>query len=113
MRKDDLFKEEIEKSEGRCAIACDEAPEFSEVFETGETEDDIGLSEDDEAYLSEVESDIGENQEDPERTTEGESGESLVQKYFHSMGDLRVLTKEQETELAKEIEEGRNASPGF
>jgi len=113
MRRDNIFQEDIEVSEGRGAIVCDEVPEFSEIFEAGETGEDSGLSEDDEVYLSELESDIAENQEDLERTTVGERGESLVQKYFHSMGDLRVLTKKQETALAKKIEEGRKCISGI
>jgi RNA polymerase primary sigma factor len=107
MRRDNIFQEEIEESEGCGTAVCDEVPEFPEIFEAGETGEDVGLSEDDEVYLSEVESDIAENEEGLERTKAGERGESLVQKYFHSMGDLRVLTKEQETALAKKIEEGR------
>lgn len=107
MRRGNIFQEDIEESEGCGTRVCDEASEFPGIFEAGETRGDIGLSEDDEVYLSELESDIAEDEEDLERTTVGERGESLVQKYFHSMGDLRVLTKEQETAIAKEIEEGK------
>ncbi len=107
MRRNNICQEETEQRDERGAIVCDEVEEFSDMFDAGGTTEDIALSEDDDAYLSGVEWDIAENQNNFGRTTIGESGESLVQKYFHSMGDLRVLTKEQETALAKEIEEGR------
>ena len=35
-----------------------------------------------------------------------EKTEDLVQAYFHSMGDISILTKKEETELAKRIEKG-------
>ncbi len=37
-----------------------------------------------------------------------EKTEDLVQAYFHSMGDISVLTRDEETELAKAIVEGKN-----
>jgi len=37
---------------------------------------------------------------------EHEKTEDLIQAYFHSMGDISVLTKDEEIELAKKLEEG-------
>src|SRR3989304_1053636 len=42
-----------------------------------------------------------------EELQEYEKTEDLVQAYFHSMGDISILTKDEETELAKRLEEGR------
>ena len=42
-----------------------------------------------------------------EEVGEYEKTEDLVQAYFHSMGDISILTKDEETELAKRLEEGR------
>jgi RNA polymerase primary sigma factor len=113
MRRGNIFQEDIEESEGCGTTVCDEVPEFPRVFEAGGIGEDVGLSEDDEVYLSELESDIADDEGELERATVGERGESLVQKYFHSMGDLRVLTREQETALAKKIEEGRKCISGI
>ena len=43
-----------------------------------------------------------------EEPVEYEKTEDLVQAYFHSMGDISILTKDEETELAKRLEEGKN-----
>jgi RNA polymerase primary sigma factor len=39
---------------------------------------------------------------------EYEKTEDLVQAYFHSMGDISILTKDEEVELAKKLEEGKD-----
>ena len=43
-----------------------------------------------------------------EEIEEYEKTEDLVQAYFYSMGDISILTKDEETELAKRLEEGEN-----
>lgn len=42
-----------------------------------------------------------------EEVEEYERAEDLVQAYFNSMGDISILTKYEETELAKKLEEGK------
>jgi RNA polymerase primary sigma factor len=42
-----------------------------------------------------------------EELEEYEKTEDLVQAYFYSMGDISILTKDEETELAKRLEEGK------
>ena len=42
-----------------------------------------------------------------EEVEEYEKTEDLVQAYFHSMGDISILTRYEETELAKKLEEGK------
>ncbi len=44
-----------------------------------------------------------------EHPTYGET-EDLVQAYFHSLGDISILTKAEETALARRIEEGNEAA---
>ena len=39
--------------------------------------------------------------------TEVEKTEDLVQAYFHSMGNISILTKDEETQLARQLEEGK------
>ena len=49
-----------------------------------------------------------EEKEDLEEREEYEKAEDLVQAYFQSMGDIPVLSKKEETELARTIEEGND-----
>jgi len=48
----------------------------------------------------------GEEPFDEQKIEEYEKTEDLIQAYFHSMGDISILTKDEEVELAKAIEEG-------
>ncbi len=106
MRRNNIFEEDIER-EVYGTIVCDEAPEFPDMCEAGETREDFGLPEEDEAYLSELESEIAEDGEIIEQIPYGERGQSIVQQYFHSLGDIRVLTRDQETSLSRRLEEGK------
>ncbi len=107
MKKNDFFQNDMGEGDGCCTVVCNEGPDLSEILEADAALEDSELSEDDEAYLSVVETEIEENFEEVEAGVLEGSGESLVQKYFHSLGDIRVLTKEQEAALAKRIEEGK------
>jgi RNA polymerase primary sigma factor len=51
---------------------------------------------------------FGEEAWEEEEVTESEKTEDLVQAYFHSMGNITILTREEEIEIAKRLEEGRN-----
>ena len=106
MRRNNIFQEDIER-EVCGTIVCDEAPEFPDMCEAGETREDFGLPEEDEVYLSELESEIAEDEEIMEQTPRGERGQSLVQQYFHSLGDIQVLTRDQEMALSMRLDEGR------
>lgn len=107
MKRNDLFQNDMGESEVCCTMVCDEGRDFLEILETDTALEDSGLSEDDEAYLSAVETEIEEDGEAVDASVLGGSGEGLVQKYFNSLGDIHVLTKEQEAALAKKIEEGK------
>jgi len=48
-----------------------------------------------------------EQQEEDEVEFEHEKTEDLIQTYFHSMGDITILTRDEEIELAKKLEEGK------
>ena len=45
--------------------------------------------------------------EKEKRRNETEKTEDLVQAYFHSMGNISILTKDEETQLARQLEEGK------
>jgi len=108
MRERDIFEEIITLGKRRGMLTYDEINEAlpSEYFSPDELEDlmdllqDMGVKVVDEGY---AQTEVA--QEEPE---EYEKTEDLVQAYFHSMGDISILTKDEETELAKNLEEGRN-----
>ncbi len=107
MRERDIFEEIINIGKRRGVLTYDEINDAlpSEYFSPDELEDlmdllqDMGVKVVDEEH-AEV--------EETEEVEEYEKTEDLVQAYFHSMGDISILTKDEETELAKNLEEGRN-----
>jgi len=105
MRENNIYQEDIDR-EVCGTIVCDETPEFPDMLEDGDTHEDFVLPEEDEVYLSELESEIAEDEEIVEQTPRGERGQSLVQQYFQSLGDIRVLTRDQEAELSRRLKEG-------
>jgi RNA polymerase primary sigma factor len=106
MKEKDIFDELIEVGKKRGQLTYDEINEAlpSEFFTPDEIED-----------LMDLLSDMGVNivdadeaaPKDEEKTPEYEKTEDLVQAYFHSMGDISILTKDEEVELAKKLEEGK------
>ncbi|MEF9437416.1 MAG: sigma-70 family RNA polymerase sigma factor [Candidatus Mariimomonas ferrooxydans] len=50
----------------------------------------------------------GEVEKEKEEVQVYEKTEDLVQAYFHSMGDISILTKDEEVELAKKLDEGKS-----
>ncbi len=109
MREKDIFEEIITRGKNRGVLTYEELNEAlpAEYFSPDELEDlmdllnDMGVRVVDEDFVEEEEV----KKEGPE---EYEKTEDLVQAYFHSMGDISILTKAEETELAKNLEEGRN-----
>ena len=109
MRERDIFEEIIDIGKRRGTLTYDEINDAlpSEFFSPDELEDlmdllqDMGVKVIEEGVLSE------EEMAEEEETVEYEKTEDLVQAYFHSMGDISILTKDEETELAKRLEEGR------
>ncbi len=112
MRERDIFEEIIDIGKRRGTLTYDEINDAlpSEFFSPDELEDLMDLLQDmgvkvidyEEPGVSEEE--ISEEEE----AAEYEKTEDLVQAYFHSMGDISILTKDEETELAKRLEEGRD-----
>ncbi|HMK42527.1 MAG TPA: sigma-70 family RNA polymerase sigma factor [Dissulfurispiraceae bacterium] len=109
MKEKDIFEEIVNLGKRRGVITYDEINEAlpSEYFSPDELEDlmdvlsDMGVKvvdEDGAAVEEEAE----------EETEEQERSEDLVQAYFNSMGDISILTKYEEIELAKKLEEGRD-----
>lgn len=110
MREKDLFEEIIDLGKRRGSLTYEEINDAlpSEFFSPEEIEDlmellhDMGIKVVDyeEPFKEEEEEEVVE-EEDYEKT------EDLVQAYFHSMGNISILTKDEETQLARQLEEGK------
>src|SRR5512135_2544324 len=106
MKRNNIFQEDNE-SDACGTMVCEEVPDFSEMYEEGVAGEVVEPSEDEETYLAALESEVLEDEEVLEHPAGGERGQGLVQQYFHSLGDIRVLSRDQETALAKKLDEGR------
>jgi RNA polymerase primary sigma factor len=109
MREKDIFDEIIDVGKRRGVLTYDEINEAlpSEFFTPDEIEDLMDLLQDMGVRVVEYE-DMPPVEAEKTDLQEYEKTEDLVQAYFHSMGDISILTKDEEVELAKKIEEGRN-----
>jgi len=109
MRERDIFEDIIDIGKRRGILTYDEINDAlpSEFFSPDEIEDlmdilqDMGVKVVDHEESAQPEEEIEEEIGDYEKT------EDLVQAYFYSMGDISILTKDEETELAKRLEAGK------
>lgn len=115
MRERDIFEEIIDVGKRRGVLTYDEINDAlpSEFFSPDELEDLIDLLQDMGVKVVDYEEPQPPEEEvEEEEVAEYEKTEDLVQAYFHSMGDISILTKGEETELAKRLEEGREIIKG-
>jgi len=111
MEKEDIFEEIVEMGKSRGKLTYDEINDAlpSEYFSMDEMEElidllhDMGIKvvDDEEPDTYDEEILASEKEEEHEKT------EDIVQTYFHSMGDISVLKRDEEIELAKKLEEGK------
>ncbi|HSW64292.1 MAG TPA: sigma-70 family RNA polymerase sigma factor [Dissulfurispiraceae bacterium] len=109
MKEKDIFEEIVNIGKRRGVITYDEINEAlpSEYFSPDELEDLMDVLSD--MGVKVVDEDGAAAEEDAEEEgEEQERSEDLVQAYFNSMGDISILTKYEEIELAKKLEEGRD-----
>lgn len=102
MKERDIFEEIVSLGKKRGKLTYDEINEAlpSEYYSPEEIEDLIDvLSDMGVRVVDEDEEEIF--LEEEEELEEEEHVEDLVQAYFNSMGDIPILTKEEEVELAK------------
>ena len=106
MKEKDVFDELIEIGKKRGMLTYDEINDAlpSEFFTPDEIEELMDLLGD--MGVKIVDSDEAAPREEV-TSPEYEKTEDLVQAYFHSMGDISILTKSEEVELAKKLEEGK------
>ena len=111
MEKEDIFEEIIDIGKTRGKLTYDEINDIvpAEYFSPGELEElmdilhDVGIEvvDDDEPGIVEGQASASEEAEEHEKT------EDIVQAYFHSMGNISVLKRHEEVEVAKRLEEGK------
>jgi len=110
MDKEDIFEEIIAIGVKHGKITYDEINDAfpAEYFPPDELEELLNLLHDmGVEVLDEQANDISEEEEDHEKT------EDIVQAYFHSLGNISVLKKNEEVELAKSLEEGKEIIKGI
>ncbi|MEW6571812.1 MAG: sigma-70 family RNA polymerase sigma factor [Nitrospirota bacterium] len=109
MREKDIFEEIIDIGKRRGVLTYDEINDAlpSEFFSPDEIEDLMDILQDMGVKVVDHEEAIPPEEEIEEEIEEYEKTEDLVQAYFYSMGDISILTKDEETELAKRLEEGK------
>jgi len=109
MRERDLFEEIIDIGKRRGVLTYDEINDAlpSEFFSPDEIEDLMDILQDMGVKVVDQEEALPPEEELEEELEEYEKTEDLVQAYFYSMGDISILTKDEETELAKRLEEGK------
>ncbi|MDQ7787858.1 MAG: sigma-70 family RNA polymerase sigma factor [Thermodesulfovibrionales bacterium] len=110
MRERDIFEEIIDIGKRRGILTYDEINDAlpSEFFSPDEIEDLMDILQDMGVKVVDHEEMTPAEEEAEEETEEYEKTEDLVQAYFYSMGDISILTKDEETDLAKRLEEGKS-----
>ncbi len=111
MLEKDVFDEIIDIGKRRGVLTYDEINEAlpPEFFTPDEIEDLMDLLQDMGVKVVDVEEPLPMELEEieKEKFEDYEKTEDLVQAYFHSMGNISILTRAEEVELAKKLEEGK------
>lgn len=112
MKELDIFEEIIDLGKKRGVLSYNEINDAfpSELISQDELEDLLDLLHDMGVKVIDGQETVinDENIIEEEEPVEYEKTEDLVQTYFHSMGNISVLTKDEEANLAKKIEEGND-----
>jgi len=114
MEKEDIFEEimDIGRSRGKLTFA-EINDVVSEYLTTDELEELMDLLRDAGVEVTDdqdadIISDIPEEEDAALQEVDGyEKAEDIVQTYFHSMGNISILTRDEEVELAKGLEDGK------
>src|SRR4030065_997326 len=117
MKEKDIFEEIIDIGKRRGKLTYDEINDAfpSEYFSPDELEElmdllhgmGVKVIDDQETDTTEEEILVSEEEEEYEET------EDIVQAYFHSMGNISILKRNEEIELAKRLEEGKEIIKGI
>ncbi|MBI4654748.1 MAG: sigma-70 family RNA polymerase sigma factor [Nitrospirae bacterium] len=115
MIEKDVFDEIIDIGKRRGVLTYDEINEAlpSEFFTPDEIEDLMDLLQDMGVKVVDIEEALPLEEVEKEKIEDHEKSEDLVQAYFHSMGDISILSRSEEVELAKKLEEGKSILKGL
>ena len=110
MREQDILEEVIDLGKRQGSLSSSDIYNaFPSEFDTeDELENlldilqDLGIKVIDSHEMDGEQEEVSETQEECEKTAD------LVQTYFHSMGDIAVLSRDEETDLSRKIEEGHH-----
>jgi RNA polymerase primary sigma factor len=116
MEKEDILEEILEMGKSRGKLTYDEINDAvpSEYFSTEEIEElmdllhDMGIE-----VVDDEEPDTPDEEILASEKGKYEETEDLVQTYFHSMGNISILKRDEEIELAKRLEEGKEIIKGI
>ncbi len=117
MEKEDIFEEIIDIGRERGKLTYDEINDAvpPEYFSSAEVEElidllhDMGIEVSDNQETDTTEEDVLASEEEGAY----EKTEDIVQTYFHSMGNISILKRNEEVELAKSLEEGKEIIKGI
>jgi len=111
MKEPDILEEEIDLGRRQRALSstdlCNTLPSEFDIEDEDDSEQLLDILQDldsnvlDNHELDDEQEEVSETQEECERTAD------LVQTYFRSMGDITVLSRDEETDLSRKIEEGQ------
>jgi RNA polymerase primary sigma factor len=117
MEKEDIFEELIERAKSSGKLTYTEINDAvpSEYFSTDELEELMDLLHDAgvEVIDDQEHDPFGEEISDSEEEEVHEKTEDIVQTYFHSMGNIAILKRNEEIELAQQLEEGKEIIKGI
>ena len=117
MEKEDIFEDIIEMGKSRGKLTYDEINDAvpSEYFSPEEIEELMDLLHD--MGIEVVDDEEPDTPDEEILASEEEEGyvktEDIVQTYFHSMGNISILKRDEEIELAKRLEEGKEIIKGI
>ena len=118
MKEKDIFEDILDIGKRRGKLTYDEINDAvpSEYFSPDELEElmdrlhDMGVEVIDNQEPETTEEEVLVSEEEEE---EYEETEDIVQAYFHSMGNISILKRNEEIELAKSLEEGKEIIKGI
>ncbi len=117
MGETDIFEEIIDSGKRRGSLSDNEINDaFPSDFTAGEGLEDLLdiLQDPDVEVADDPESSVDKESDSSEiEPKEHEKTGDLIQAYFHSMGDITILTRDEEIELARRMEEGRKILEGI
>jgi len=110
MKEPDIIEDIVDLGKKRGYVTYEELHEAlpPELTPQDEYEELIDMLQDVGIAVKEEPDHDSEEEEEPEEQHDDEKSQDLVQAYFHSMGDIQVLTRDEEADLARSMEEGNN-----